>query len=119
VVWDDFFAFGGVFNMPMTCTAENRNLTVRISGEIDHHAARTFMLELDREIESRFPKTLVLDFAQVTFMDSSGIAVLLRTYRRMQEVGGSMKVTNVPPQPEKVLRAANLHRIVSISWQRG
>lgn len=102
--------------MPMTCTAENRNVTVRLSGEIDHHAARQLMLELDREIERRFPKTLILDFAQITFMDSSGIAVLLRTYRRMQEVSGTMKVINVPQQPGKVLRAANLHKIMPISF---
>lgn len=102
--------------MPMTCTAQNRNVTIRLSGEIDHHAARQLMLELDREIERRFPKKLILDFAQITFMDSSGIAVLLRTYRRMQEVGGAMQVVNVPQQPGKVLKAANLHKMISISF---
>lgn len=101
--------------MPMVCTARNRDLTVRLSGEIDHHAARQLMLGLDREIEQRFPRTLTLDCAEVTFMDSSGIAVLLRTFRRMQEVSGSMKVINVPQQPGKVLRAANLHKMISIT----
>lgn len=103
--------------MPMTCTAENRNLLVRLSGEIDHHAARQLMLELDREIERRFPKTLILDLTDITFMDSSGIAVLLRTYRRMQEVSGTMRVVHVPSQAGKVLRAANLHKIFSVSFQ--
>ncbi len=102
--------------MPMTCTAKNRELTVKLSGEIDHHAARQLMLELDREIESRFPRRLVLDMAQLTFMDSSGIAVLLRTCRRMQEVGGTMQAVNVPPQPAKVIRAANLHKVLSVSF---
>lgn len=104
--------------MPITCTAENRTLTVRLSGEIDHHAARRLMLELDREIESRFPKTLILDFSGVGFMDSSGIAVLLRTWRRMQEVGGEVRVIHVPQQPGKVLRAANLHRMIPISFEK-
>lgn len=103
--------------MPITCTAENRMLTVQLVGEIDHHAARRLMLELDREIESRFPRQLILDCSAVGFMDSSGIAVLLRTWRRMQEVSGSMKVIRVPRQPGKVLKAANLHRMIPISFQ--
>lgn len=102
--------------MPITCTAENRTLTIRLSGEIDHHAARRLMLELDREIESRFPKILMLDLSGVSFMDSSGIAVLLRTWRRMQEVGGSMRAVHVSSQPAKVLKAANLHKMIAISF---
>ncbi len=103
--------------MPMTCTTDNRCLTVRLSGEIDHHAARQLMLNLDREIECRFPRTLELDFSGVSFMDSSGIAVLLRTCRRMQEVCGTMTVTGVGRQPGKVIRAANLHKMLSISFE--
>lgn len=103
--------------MPITCTAEKRTLTVCLSGEIDHHAARRLMLELEREVESYFPRLLVLDLSGVSFMDSSGIAVLLRTWRRMQEVSGSMRVVRVPSQPGKVLKAANLHRIIAISFE--
>ncbi|MCQ2443242.1 MAG: anti-sigma factor antagonist [Oscillospiraceae bacterium] len=103
--------------MPMICTAENRTLTVRLAGEIDHHAARQLMMELDREIERRFPKLLILDFASVSFMDSSGIALLLRTWRRTQEVSGAMKVIHVPKQPGKVLKAANLHRMIPITFE--
>ncbi len=103
--------------MPLMCQTERRAMTARLSGEIDHHAARSLMRELDRAIESRCPHSLVLDLGGVSFMDSSGIAVLLRTRKRMLEGGGSMEVVNVPPQAGKVLRAANLHRIVPISFQ--
>lgn len=102
--------------MPLSCQTERRTLTAQVSGEIDHHAARRLMRELDQAIESRSPRCLVLDLGAVTFMDSSGIAVLLRTRRRMLEGGGTMEVRNVPPQAGKVLRAANLHRILPISF---
>ncbi len=102
--------------MPLTCQSQKRILTARLSGEIDHHAARQLMQDLDLAIESRTPKALVLDLGGVTFMDSSGIAVLLRSWRRMQETGGTMEVVSVPPQPGKVLRAANLHKIIPISF---
>ena len=103
--------------MPLSCQTEQRTLTARVSGEIDHHAARRLMRELDLAIESRSPRSLVLDLDGVTFMDSSGIAVLLRTRKRMLEGGGSMEVHNVPPQAGKVLRAANLEKIVPISFR--
>lgn len=103
--------------MPITCTTDNRTLTVQLVGEIDHHAARQLMLDLEREIECRFPRQLILDFSAVSFMDSSGIAVLLRSWRRMQEVSGSMGVIHVPRQPGKVLKAANLHRMFPITFE--
>ena len=102
--------------MPLSCQTERRTLTARVSGEIDHHAARHLMRELDRAIESRSPLTLVLDLGGVSFMDSSGIAVLLRTRKRMLEGGGRMEVQNVPAQAGKVLKAANLQRIIPISF---
>ena len=45
-------------------------------------------------------------------MDSSGIAVVLRCYRRTAELGGAVTVNDVPPQAEKVLRAAGLERLM-------
>lgn len=102
--------------MSMTCTGEAREITVTLTGEIDHHAARQMMLDLDREIEHRFPRSLTLDFRRVTFMDSSGIALIMRTWRRMQEVGGSFTVCNVPRQAAKVFRAANVQKLVHMTF---
>jgi stage II sporulation protein AA (anti-sigma F factor antagonist) len=51
----------------------------------------------------------------VTFMDSSGIAVLLRTWRRVQEADAAMEVTAVPRQPWKVFATAGLPKIIPMS----
>ena len=48
----------------------------------------------------------------MTFMDSSGIAVLLRAYRRLGALGGEVRVHNVPPQAARVLRAAGLDKLI-------
>ena len=58
------------------------------------------------------PSMLILDMSGVSFMDSSGIAVLLRAYRRLGELGGTVKVVNIPAQAGKVLRAAGVDRIM-------
>ena len=70
------------------------------------------MEELDRQIDLALPRELVLDLSGLTFTDSSGIAVLLRAWRRMSQVQGAMRVVNVPPQADKVFRAAGLQRII-------
>lgn len=98
--------------MAVTCTGADRDITLSISGEVDHHGARSVMEELGRQVDLCLPSRLTLDLGGVTFMDSSGIAVLLRAYKRMGELGGTVKVTNVPVQAGKVLRAAGLDRLL-------
>ena len=100
--------------MPVTCTQEDRRLTALVSGELDHHGARDAMRELELAIDAALPKKLVLDFSGVTFMDSSGIALILRAQQRMQLLDGSLLVCNVPAQAKRVLDAAGIGRLVTI-----
>lgn len=85
--------------MKLSAKRKNGQLTLLFIGELDHHAARTAMQDIDREIDQSLPRDCIIDLSGLTFMDSSGIAVLLKTYKRMQEAGGRMWVENVPPQP--------------------
>ena len=101
--------------MPIRLSQESAALTAWLQGDIDHHGARTMMLSLDREVSARNPRTLTVDMSGVTFMDSSGIAVLLRCLRRMEETGGTMSVRGVPPQARKVFSAAGLDRLIPMS----
>ena len=98
--------------MEVSAKHEGQTLTFFLVGELDHHGAKGLLENLEREIERTLPLSLVLDFSGVTFMDSSGIAVVLRCYRRTAELGGAVTVKDVPPQAEKVLRAAGLERLM-------
>ena len=66
-----------------------------------------------RRIERTLPLSLVLDFSGVTFMDSSGIAVALRGWQRMRELGGAVTLYQAQ-QPRKVLEASGVGRMVTI-----
>ena len=100
--------------MPVTISSSGRSMKALISGEVDHHGAGEIMAALDREIDAVLPSRLELDLSGVTFMDSSGIAVLLRAHRRMGQMDGRLSVTGVPPQPRRVLDAAGIGRIISL-----
>ena len=98
--------------MEMKYRVENRQLTIRLSGELDHHAAKNLMDSIDRLLEQNLPAKTFLDLGGLTFMDSSGIAVVLRAKRRMEALSGSLVVINIPRQAARVLETAGLARYV-------
>ena len=65
--------------MEMQATSADRNLLLEFRGELDHHGARNALRELEMAVDAALPKVLVLDMSGITFMDSSGIALILRS----------------------------------------
>ena len=100
--------------MEMKYKAENRQLTITLSGELDHHAARELMESIDRLLEQVLPARTLLDLGELSFMDSSGIAVVLRAKRRMEALSGTLMVVNIPRQAARVLETAGLGRYVDL-----
>lgn len=98
----------------MTSFLQDKQLTIALSGEIDHHSAKETMLEVGKKIDLYLPSVCVLDFKDVGFMDSSGIAIVINTLRRMRELDGKLKLQNIPQQPLKVLKAAGIEKITTI-----
>ena len=100
--------------MELRATCADRNLLLEISGELDHHGARNTLREIELAIDAALPRRLVMDLGGVTFMDSSGIALILRAQQRMQLLEGSVMVCNVPDQARRVLDAAGISRLVTV-----
>lgn len=100
--------------MTLGSSFENGLLKILFDGELDHHTAKKTVTFIENKIDTLLPRETILDLRRLTFMDSSGIAVVLKTYRRMNEVSGVMRVENVPKQPRRVLDAAGVARIVKI-----
>ena len=94
--------------------ATPEGLCVSVAGEIDHHSASTMRRDVDNIIWNRTPTHLILDMSEVSFMDSSGIAFILRAQQRMQMMDGSLLVCHVPAQAKRVLDAAGISRLVTI-----
>ena len=94
---------------------ENDRLLIYLSGELDHHAARPMVSEIIGKIEAYLPRECVLDMGRLTFMDSSGIAVILKAYRCVKELGGRLCIENVQTQPMKVIDASGLERMIKIT----
>lgn len=100
--------------MEIQAKCTDRNLLLEFGGELDHHGAKGALRELELAIDAALPVRLVLDLKDVSFMDSSGIALILRAQQRMQMMDGSVLVCNVPAQAKRVLDAAGIGRLVTI-----
>ena len=100
--------------MNLTSFLQDKRLTIALKGEIDHHSAKDTMRVVGNKIDLYLPVACVLDFREVGFMDSSGIAIVISAIRHMREIGGKVLLRDVPAQPMKVLLASGIDKIVQI-----
>ena len=85
-----------------------------IQGEIDHHSAVHIRNSIDNAICRKKPRLLILDFGDVTFMDSSGIGLVMGRFKLMKSIGGEIRVENLSPGAYKIMRLAGIERLGEI-----
>ncbi len=100
--------------MQFTSYLQNGQLTIALSGEIDHHCAKRYIQAISAKIEAYTPKVCILDYQDVTFMDSSGIAVVINALRQMGQINGQLQLSGLNTQPMKVFRASGIDKLVEI-----
>ena len=96
-----------------------RRATVVIAGELDHYAAPQIRRMLDEVLDDESTTHLTLDLENLTFMDSSGIGVLLGRLRILHSRGGTLSVKNMQPSVEKLFRLSGLHRVIDVERKGG
>ncbi len=93
---------------------DNTRLTVYLSGEIDHHGARMVREEIDTQILKVMPTIVVINFSKVTFMDSSGVGLVLARYKLCKDRGASVYVEGVDRHTGRILSIAGIKTIQSV-----
>ena len=101
------------------CDTAGCFMTVRIRGEIDHHTAVSVRNGVDAAIFERRPRRLIMDMSGVTFMDSSGLGLIMGRYTVMKELGGDVVVYNPGREIQSILTLAGLERVVRIEYASG
>ena len=90
-------------------------LTIYLAGELDHHEARGAIRSIDELLDEYLPRDCVLDMSGLCFMDSSGIALIIRMSRRMKNLGGRAWIENPAKQPLRVIDASGIDRLVPVA----
>ncbi|MBQ7203634.1 MAG: anti-sigma factor antagonist [Eubacterium sp.] len=98
--------------MNVTIESSGDLLIAYLIGEIDHHSSAVIREKIDDTIAFKKPKHLILDFKNVSFMDSSGIGLVMGRYRTMQSFKGSVEVRGINAQTKKLMELSGLSSIV-------
>lgn len=88
-------------------------LLFKITEEIDEFKAKEIRRKADYEIERFMPKRVIFDFNRVSFMDSSGIGMIIGRYKQTSMLGGKMEITNLRPAVRKIFEMSGVLKLIS------
>ena len=94
---------------------EDKLLVLEMTEEIDHHVAEKIRRKADDEITKYMPRKVVLDFNNVTFMDSAGIGMVLGRYKMINMLGGTLEMKNVNASIRKIFEMSVITKICAIN----
>ncbi len=89
-------------------------LEVKLMGEIDHHSAVNVRSEIDGLIFELRPKKVVLDLSEISFMDSSGLGLIMGRYALIKDFGGTLSLRAPTVAVMKILSLAGMERMIKI-----
>ncbi|MET3505665.1 anti-sigma F factor antagonist [Halalkalibacter oceani] len=89
-------------------------LLVRLVGELDHHTAEKLRNQVEDNLAKQQIKHIVLNLEQLTFMDSSGLGVILGRYKQVRAVGGEMVVCAISPAVKRLFEMSGLFKIIRL-----
>lgn len=109
---DFIYAEKGMLKMTVEITVGEEFLTAALSGELDHHTAAKARELIDARLERYTPKLCIMDFSRVSFMDSSGIGLILGRQRAAELYGGKVMIKNPSRYAEKIIKLAGLGAMI-------
>jgi stage II sporulation protein AA (anti-sigma F factor antagonist) len=93
-------------------SVEDYTLVARLAGEFDLGYADRLRKELDIAIEKAEVRNIVFTFTDVSYIDSSGLGVILGRYKKISQFGGKMAIVNPQPQVRRILELSGLLTII-------
>jgi stage II sporulation protein AA (anti-sigma F factor antagonist) len=89
-------------------------LCIRLGGELDHHTANELRELASKAIEEDDIRHIVLNLERLTFMDSSGLGVILGRYKQIKQLHGEMVVCAISPAIERLFDMSGLFKIIRL-----
>lgn len=105
---------GNKKNMKSVFEVQGNCLTVHLPEEVDHPVSEDIRKESDNIMRKKYIRTMIFDFSETTFMDSSGIGLIMGRYRAMGMRGDCIRATGVSAYIEKLLHLSGVYKFVEI-----
>ena len=90
-------------------------LVFEIVEEIDHHTTEKIRRKIDNEIQRYMPKRIIFNFNSVTFMDSSGIGLIIGRYKFANMLGGKLEVANLTQNVKKIFEMSGILKLIPVT----
>lgn len=100
--------------MIIELSGEDRLLTVRMDGELDHNSAEQIKGCIEKEIRRTGALNIAFDFSGVSFMDSSGIGLVMGRFKTVESLGGKIILYGMNNYIERIMRMSGIERIAEI-----
>ena len=91
----------------------DRTLIIKLNCELDHHNSEQIRKRADNIIDTKVIKNILFDFENVTFMDSSGVGVIMGRYKKITFNKGKIIVVNIGDRVDRILRMSGIYKIIS------
>lgn len=89
-------------------------LCIKMPKEVDHHGATSIRENADRLLLDDKVKNIVFDFEDTTFMDSSGIGIIIGRYRKISCFGGKVYAINVDERIRRILKSPGMSKVIEV-----
>jgi stage II sporulation protein AA (anti-sigma F factor antagonist) len=93
----------------------NGYVVVSLAGELDLAEAAGLRKVLDRVVTST-PRLVVIDTAALTFLDSSGIGILVAAHNAHEGAGGHFVIANLGESTGKPVRLTEVDTAIPVHW---
>lgn len=105
--------------MSVTFQKQRRKLIAELRGELDHHSAEPMRKEIDNRIRQDKPSVLRLDFRNVTFMDSSGVGLVMGRYRLLRSWDGKLELSGMSCTIRRIMQMSGMEKIAVVITEKG
>jgi len=87
-------------------------LIVQVAGELDHHFADEIRMRIDAEIMKPPVRNILFDFNRLSFMDSSGIGMIMGRYKKIKALGGKAWIICNNPNATRILEMSGVFKFI-------
>ena len=100
--------------MELRFKKKRKTILIRIKGEIDHHTSVQLRQQTESALFQMGGRNIIFDFTEVTFMDSSGIGVIIGRYKQLQAFGGRITIVCINDKIKEIIMLSGLTRLFPI-----
>lgn len=101
-------------SLQIDLTTKDQVLIIRLVGELDHHTAEKVRQQVEQKIEVNSVRHILLNLEELTFMDSSGLGVILGRYKQITQLGGKMIICAISPSIYRLFELSGMFKILEI-----